>query len=91
MKSFRYITASALLALVLAACDTEPQALDLQPLKQYSEEYYQALRDYKASQHEICYVYYADWAPIEGATASTLSTCGWASRRLKPIPSPIRI
>lgn len=67
MKMTRYILA-ALLVFVLTACDTEPEALDLQPLKQYSEEYYQALRDYKASEHEICYVYYADWAPIEGAS-----------------------
>ena len=66
MKWTKYITIMALLALV--ACDTEPEALDLQPLKEYSEEYYQALRDYKASEHEICYVYYADWAPIEGAS-----------------------
>ena len=57
-----------MLALSLAACDTEPEALDLQPMKEYSEAYYQGLRDYKASPHEICYVYYADWAPIEGAS-----------------------
>ena len=56
------------MALFLGACDTEPEALDLQPLKEYTEEYYQALRDYKASAHEVCYVYYADWAPIEGAS-----------------------
>ena len=67
MKMTRYILA-ALLVFVFTACDTEPEALDLQPLKQYSEEYYQALHDYKASEHEICYVYYADWAPIEGAS-----------------------
>ena len=64
----RYIIVIALLAVLVAACDTEPEALDLQPLKEYSEEYYQALRDYKARPHEICYVYYADWAPIEGAS-----------------------
>ena len=67
MKVTRYIIAAALLALFFS-CDTKPEALDLQPLKEYSEEYYQALRDYKATPHEICYVYYADWAPIEGAS-----------------------
>ena len=67
MKVTRYIIAAALLALFIS-CDTKPEALDLQPLKEYSEEYYQALRDYKATPHEICYVYYADWAPIEGAS-----------------------
>ena len=67
MRTTRYLMVLSVLSLLMAACDTEPEALDLQPLKEYSEEYYQALRDYKASQHEICYVYYADWAPIEGA------------------------
>ena len=47
MKKSRYIIAAALVALFIS-CDTEPEALDLQPLKEYSEEYYQALRDYKA-------------------------------------------
>lgn len=71
MKLRYYIQSAVLLALMttgMASCDTEPEALDLQPLKEYSEEYYQALRDYKQTSHEICYVYYADWAPIEGAS-----------------------
>ena len=38
MKTSRYIIAMVLLA--LAACDTEPEALDLQPLNEYSDEYY---------------------------------------------------
>ena len=68
MRTTLYIMVLWVLALLMAACDTEPAALDLQPLKEYSDEYYQALREYKASPHEICYVYYADWAPIEGAS-----------------------
>ena len=67
MKAIRYIMVVVWLV-VLVACDTEPEALDLQPMREYSEEYYQALRDYKSGPHEICYVYYADWAPIEGAS-----------------------
>ena len=43
MRTTRYIIMMALLAIALNACDTEPEALDLQPLKEYSEEYYQAL------------------------------------------------
>jgi len=61
-------TMAVLSLAALTSCDTDPEALQLQTLNQYSDEYYAALRDYKATYHELCYVYYADWAPIEGAT-----------------------
>jgi len=66
-KTILCLCAAALLG-TAAGCDTDPEALQLQQPKEYSEAYYQSLREYKQQPHEICYVYYADWAPIEGAT-----------------------
>lgn len=57
-----------LLPVLLASCSTDPEPLDIQKPNTYSEEYYAQLRAFKQSDHEISYVYYADWAPIEGAT-----------------------
>jgi len=69
MKQVITYIAMLLIGIVtLTSCDTDAQALQLQTLNEYSEEYYTNLRSYKQSEHEICYVYYADWAPIEGAT-----------------------
>ena len=39
----------------------EPEALNLQPAYAYSDEYYEALRAYKESDHSICYVWFADY------------------------------
>lgn len=50
----------------LTSCDTDVEAMDIQKPHEYSPLYYQNLRDYKKSDHEIAYAYYAFWAPLEG-------------------------
>ncbi len=50
------------------SCDTEAEALEIQRLTTYDDQYYENLRKFKATDHQISYVYYAEWAPIEGAT-----------------------
>lgn len=53
---------------IFTSCDTDTEAINVQDLTTYDEQYYTNLRDFKKSDHEISYVYYADWAPIEGAS-----------------------
>lgn len=48
------------------SCDTDVEALEIQTLKTYDEQYYQNVRDFKKSDHEISYAYYEAWSPEEG-------------------------
>lgn len=69
LKNILYTMAAGLVAVAgLNSCDTDTEALDIQKLTTYDDQYYQNLRAFKNSDHEISYVYYADWAPVEGAT-----------------------
>lgn len=69
IKIFFSIAVASVVALsTLTGCDTDTEALEVQKLKTYDEQYFANLRAFKASDHEISYAYYADWAPIEGAT-----------------------
>lgn len=67
---------SALIA--VAACDTKEETLELQHFKTPGVEeeltdadraYYDNLRAWKDTKHTISYVYFAAWAPPEGATS----------------------
>ncbi len=53
-------------AFALASCDTDTEALEVQKLKTYDEQYYKNLRDYKKSDHCLSFGWYAAYAPIEG-------------------------
>lgn len=64
---------------VLHSCDTDVEPLEIQNLKTYDEQYYQNLRDYKKSDHEISFAYYESWAPIEGVEGSK-DPASWGER-----------
>lgn len=76
MKKIIYILSAAL---ALAACDTKVEKLKIQDIKTYSldesalsaedQAYYENLKEWKKSKHTISYVYFAAWAPPEGATS----------------------
>lgn len=61
-KAFSVILAG----LSFCACDTDVEKLEIQTLKVYDEQYYEDLRAWKKTDHEISYAYYAAWAPVEG-------------------------
>ncbi len=79
MKKFNYILTIALAATALTACNNKIEKLTIQEFKTYSldendlsdadKAYYANLREWKASNHTISYVYFAAWAPPEGATS----------------------
>jgi hypothetical protein len=53
-------------AFVVTSCDNDVEALEIQKLKTYDEQYYQNLRFFKESDHEISFAYYEAWSPLEG-------------------------
>lgn len=79
MKKINYILFVALAAATLSACNNKIEKLTIQEFKTYSldendlsdadKAYYANLREWKASKHTISYVYFAAWAPPEGATS----------------------
>lgn len=60
MKKSSIILAAALVFGVVFSC-TKPEALNLQPAYEYTDAYYEALREYKKSDHSICYLWFADY------------------------------
>lgn len=63
MKRIGISLALALVCGGFTACDTDYEPLNLQPAKQYSEKYYQNLRNYKSNMFDrsICFVWFADY------------------------------
>jgi hypothetical protein len=60
----------AMAATSLTSCDTDAEAIVLKGQKPYvySEQYYENLRAFKKTNHEISYAYFAAWAPLEGVS-----------------------
>lgn len=61
MKRLIYTIFSLLIVLPSLYSCTEAEPLTLQTRVQKSDEYYAALRAYKQSDHEICYLWFADY------------------------------
>lgn len=66
MKVLKYIYALMLTGIIVTACNTDIENISIQNPKTYSDLYYQNLRDYKASDHEISFMWFSQW----GATNS---------------------
>lgn len=49
------------LALGIASCNTDVENLEIQKPYKYSDKYYENLRDYKKSDHAICFVWFSDY------------------------------
>ncbi len=73
----------------LASCDTDTEALQVQNLTTYDEQYYKDLRDYKKTDHEICYVYYQNWRPLEGVSGYK-DPASWGER-FRGLPDSVDI
>lgn len=73
----------------LASCDTDTEALDVQDPTTYDEQYYQDLRDYKKTDHEICYLYYQNWRPLEGVSGYK-DPASWGER-FRGLPDSVDI
>ncbi|MBR6859425.1 MAG: hypothetical protein IKM89_08450 [Bacteroidales bacterium] len=75
MKKILSIIPAALALLAVQGCDTKVEKLEIQHFNTYDLEqdaqdpYYTDLRAWKQSKHTVSYVYFARWAPPEGATS----------------------
>lgn len=61
MKTIKYLLALVALIGVVASCDTDVEAEDPRGPYTYSDLYYQNLRDYKSSDHEIAFGWFAQY------------------------------
>lgn len=66
-------------SIAMSSCDTDAEAVDIQKLTTYDAQYYENLRAFKQSPHEISYCYYAAWAPPEGSTGEKV-TKSWGEK-----------
>lgn len=82
MKKILYLI-TMLCSTAFVACDkqTTPEALDVQVPPTKSEDYFEALRQYKNSKHQLCFGWFGNWT----ATGSAMST------RLDNVPDSVDI
>lgn len=90
MKPNILSTISVVVATIaLASCSTDAETLEVQTPTTYDEQYYQDLRDYKKTDHEICYVYYQNWRPLEGVSGYK-DPASWGER-FRGLPDSVDI
>jgi hypothetical protein len=65
---YKLLFAASLAALATTACDTDVEPEVVQEPTVYSEAYYQNLRDYKKSDHSICFGWYAGYTSEASAS-----------------------
>lgn len=85
-RNYVYFLFTCLLTFVVSGCDTDIEPEVIQAANTYNEEYYQNLREYKKTDHAICFGWYAGYtseaSPSQGFISLvcrivwTLSVCG---------------
>src|SRR3712207_9574376 len=61
MKAIKYVLALVLAGGLMTACDNDIENIEVQKPLTYSDQYYQNLRDYKASEHSIAFMWFAQY------------------------------
>lgn len=84
-----YLIAAFVVTLGFTNCDTDVENLEIQKLHTYDDQYYQNLRDFKKSDHEISYAYYEAWSPVEGVEGTKYPS-SWGER-IMGLPDSIDI
>ena len=74
---------------VYTSCDTDMEALELQKLKTYDEQYFANIREYKKSDHCLSFGWYAAYTPIEGVDGYK-DPASWGER-IKGLPDSLDI
>ena len=59
MKAIKYIFAALAAAVLVASCDTKIEPLAIQKPNHYTDAYYENLREWKSTPHEVSYMYFA--------------------------------
>lgn len=84
-----YLIAAFFVTLAFTNCDTDVENIEIQKLYTYDDQYYQNLRDFKKSDHEISYAYYEAWSPVEGVEGTKYPS-SWGER-IMGLPDSIDI
>ncbi|MCH4148553.1 MAG: glycoside hydrolase family 18 [Prevotella sp.] len=61
MKILKYILPVLFISAMVASCDTDDEAVEVQNPYTVSPQYYQNLRDYKATDHSIAWGWFSDY------------------------------
>lgn len=70
----------AIITYAFVSCDTDIEALEIQKLYTYDDQYYENLRAFKKrTDREMSYAYYEAWSPVEG-TEGTKYPASWGER-----------
>ncbi len=64
MKILRYFIAALFAAPLIASCDTDVENADVIGPTTYDAQYYQNLRDYKKSDHQIAWGWFSDYSQM---------------------------
>ena len=80
-RNYVYFLFTCLLTFVVSGCDTDIEPEVIQAANTYNEEYYQNLREYKKTDHAICFGWYAGYTSEASPSLVcrlvwTLSVCG---------------
>lgn len=67
MKTMKYILAALTVGGMMASCNTDIESLTIQRPLTYDDQYYQNLRDYKESDHEIAFGWFAQYGAQNSA------------------------
>ena len=67
MKTMKYLLVALATGSLMAACNTDIESLTIQRPLTYDDQYYQNLRDYKASDHEIAFGWFAQYGAQNSA------------------------
>ena len=67
MKIMKYLLTAIATGSLMSACNTDIESLTIQKPLTYDDQYYQNLRDYKASDHEIAFGWFAQYGAQNSA------------------------
>ena len=67
MKTMKYLLTAIATGSLMAACNMDIESLTIQRPLTYDDQYYQNLRFYKASYHEIAFGWFAQYGPQNSA------------------------
>lgn len=59
----------AVMGLVITSCDNDVEIMEIQSLYKYDAQYFENLRTWKKTDHEISYAYYASWSNSQNPTS----------------------
>ncbi len=75
----KYLVTFIIVTSALGSCDTEIGNLEIQKPFMYDDQYYENLRAYKKSDHQLFYGFYAAYSPVEGTTGNK-EPASWGER-----------